>query len=278
MSTQRFQIDQVNFNQSRPKLLYITESKFDHEWNSMLHTHLYTEMFYVTKGNGLLCLDNKAYPVKEDDLVIVNPLVSHTDRGIENVNFEYIVMGIEGITYFSKEQDEEQGCSIANYYDYKHEVLFYLKTILLEVKTKDMEYQSLCQNLLEVLLINLMRRAHISLKTTPVNKANKDCVFIEKYIDAHFKEDVTLDKLSEVTFLNKYHIVHVFKQYKGISPINYMIQKRIEEAKLLLSTTNLQISEIAIIVGFTSQSYFAQAFKKATCISPLQYRKDHSKQ
>lgn len=47
-------------------------------------------------------LDNKTYPVKEDDLVIVNPLVSHTERGIENVNFEYIVMGIEGITFFLK--------------------------------------------------------------------------------------------------------------------------------------------------------------------------------
>ena len=46
MSTQRFQIDQVDFNKARPKLLYITESKFDHEWNSTLHTHLYTEMFY----------------------------------------------------------------------------------------------------------------------------------------------------------------------------------------------------------------------------------------
>lgn len=92
MSTQRFQIDQVDFNKARPKLLYITESKFDHEWNSTLHTHLYTEMFYVTKGHGLLSLDNKNYPVKEDDLVIVNPLVSHTERGIENVNFEYIVM------------------------------------------------------------------------------------------------------------------------------------------------------------------------------------------
>lgn len=203
-------------------------------------------------------------------------MVSHTERGIENVNFEYIVMGIEGITFFSKEQDEEQGCSIANYYEYKHEVLFYLRTMLLEVKTKDVEYQSLCQNLLEVLIINLMRRAQIKLEVSPVNKANKDCVFIEKYIDAHFKEDITLDKLSELTFLNKYHIVHAFKQYKGISPISYMIQKRIHEAKILLSTTNLQISEISYIVGFTSQSYFAQAFKKSVGISPLQYRKDHS--
>ena len=66
MSTQRFQIDQVDFNKARPKLLYITESKFDHEWNSTLHTHLYTEMFYVTKGHGLLSLDNKNYPVKEE--------------------------------------------------------------------------------------------------------------------------------------------------------------------------------------------------------------------
>ena len=236
MSTQRFQIDQVDFNKARPKLLYITESKFDHEWNSTLHTHLYTEMFYVTKGHGLLSLDNKNYPVKE------------------------------------------QGCSIANYYEYKHEVLFYLKTILMEVKARDAEYQSLCQNLLEVLLINLMRRANISLKSSPVNKANKDCVYIEKYIDAHFKEDITLDTLSELTFLNKYHIVHAFKQYKGISPINYMIQKRIQEAKVLLSTTNLQISEISIIIGFTSQSYFAQAFKKATGISPIQFRKNHSEQ
>ena len=121
-----------------------------------------------------------------------------------------------------------------------------------------------------------MRRANINLKSSPINKANKDCVFIEKYIDAHFKEDLTLDTLSELTFLNKYHIVHAFKQYKGISPINYMIQKRLDEAKLLLSTTNLQISEIAYIVGFTSQSYFAQAFKKATNMSPLQYRKDNS--
>ena len=119
--------------------------------------------------------------------------------------------------------------------------------MLLEVKTKDVEYQSLCQNLLEVLIINLMRRAQIKLEVSPVNKANKDCVFIEKYIDAHFKEDITLDKLSELTFLNKYHIVHAFKQYKGISPISYMIQKRIHEAKILLSTTNLQISEISPI-------------------------------
>lgn len=276
MSTQRFQLEEIKLSRAKPKLLYISESSFDNEWNSILHTHLCTEIFYVTKGKGLFSLDNKTFSVQEDDLVIINPLISHTERGLKNIKFEYIVMGIEGLAFFSTEQDEEQGCSIVNYRNYKHEVLFYLKTMLLEVKTKDTEYQSLCQNLLEVLIINLMRRSQTKLEVAPINKVNKDCVFIEKYIDAHFKEEITLDKLSEVTFLNKYHIVHSFSKYKGISPINYMIQKRIEEAKLLLVTTNIQISEIAIVVGFSSQSYFAQSFKKITGMSPIQYRKEHN--
>ncbi len=84
---------QVDFNKARPKLLYITESKFDHEWNSTLHTHLYTEIFYVTKGHALLSLDNKNYPVKEDYLVIVNPLVSHTERGIEKCQLRIYCYG-----------------------------------------------------------------------------------------------------------------------------------------------------------------------------------------
>lgn len=49
MSTQRFQIDQVDFNKALPKAFIYNRTKFDHEWNSTLHTHLYTEMFYDDK-------------------------------------------------------------------------------------------------------------------------------------------------------------------------------------------------------------------------------------
>lgn len=164
MSTQRFQIDQVDFNKARPKLLYITESKFDHRMEfhptyPFIHGNVLCD-----KGPWTFKFRQQKLPVKEDQISLLSiHWLSHTERGIES-QLEYIVMGIEGVTFFSKEEDEEQGCSIANYYEYKHEVLFYLKTILMEVKARDAEYQSLCQNLLEVLLINLMRRANISLK------------------------------------------------------------------------------------------------------------------
>ena len=73
--------------------------------------------------------------------------------------------------------------------------------------------------------------------------------------------------------MNKYYLVHVFKQYKGVSPINYLISKRVECAKELLETTNYPIAQIAESSGFSSQSYFSQVFKKATNMSPNEYRK-----
>ena len=56
-----------------------------------------------------------------------------------------------------------------------------------------------------------------------------------------------------------------------------VFQRRIYESKYLLRDTDLSISQISTILGFSSLSYFAQAFKKSTNFSPLQYRKNHQK-
>ena len=78
-------------------------------------------------------------------------------------------------------------------------------------------------------------------------------------------EDITLQTLSDLTYLNKYYLVHAFKNYKGVSPINYLINRRLVEAKHLLATTNYPISKIAASIGFSSQSYFSQFRKKTAC-------------
>ena len=87
------------------------------------------------------------------------------------------------------------------------------------------------------------------------------------------QEDITLELLSEKAFMNKFYLVHAFKQYKGMSPINYLIHLRIKAAKELLETTNYSIAQISESSGFSSQSYFSQTFKKFAGISPNEYRK-----
>jgi AraC-like DNA-binding protein len=72
--------------------------------------------------------------------------------------------------------------------------------------------------------------------------------------------------------MNKYYLSHAFKREYGVSPINYMITRRIEESKYLLAETDLSMSQIAQLLGFSSLSYFSQVFRKTQGISPMEYR------
>lgn len=93
------------------------------------------------------------------------------------------------------------------------------------------------------------------------------------YIDHHYKENITLDQLAEKVSITKYYMVHAFKREYGVSPINYIINCRIKEGKRLLAETDLSLSQIAAILGFSSSSYFSQTFRNAEGTSPTEYRK-----
>jgi transcriptional regulator GlxA family with amidase domain len=68
-------------------------------------------------------------------------------------------------------------------------------------------------------------------------------------------------------------MAHTFKSEYGVSPINYLITCRIREGKRLLTETDLSLSQIAAVLGFSSSSYFSQSFRNAEGVSPTEYRK-----
>lgn len=282
MPYQRFRLEGADspnvkeFPQIEAELLYITQSYYAHDWPSVLHTHHFTELFYVLSGEGYFLIEDKKLPVKADDLVIINPNVTHTEQCDTKSNLEYIVLGISGLQFDSK-TDAHCDYRIHNFQSNKKEIIFILQTIIKEAQKKDDNFHAICQNLLNVLLIYLMRQTETTVSPDTSKKASRECRFIEQYIDEHFSEDISLETLSSLTYMNKYYLVHAFKNYKGVSPINYLIEKRIQEAKQLLETTNYSIAKIAQHVGFSSQSYFSQIFRKETKLTPVQYKKQHDK-
>lgn len=96
---------------------------------------------------------------------------------------------------------------------------------------------------------------------------------MRRYIDEHFAEPLTLDALAELAHVNKYYLVHAFSKEYGVTPINYLLLCRIRESKHLLANTNLSLSQIAQVHGFSSPSYFSQSFRRLEGISPMEYRK-----
>lgn len=258
------------------KLLYISSAVYEGDWHSILHTHHFSELFYVLEGTGQFLIEDRLYPVSANDLIIVKPNVLHTEVSMNEHPLKYIVLGIEGLDLTSNiETEEDTLFCITNLYDIKDIMLFYLEQMLQEVERKSSGYEVLCQNYIENLIIVLNRHPKFSTTLIPVSpkKTSRLCTSIRRYIDNHYKEDITLDSLAEIVHTSKYHIIHAFTEEYGISPIKYLSTKRIEESCRLLETTDHSLSSISRILGFSSPSYFSQAFKKEMNCSPLDYRK-----
>ncbi|WP_070000958.1 AraC family transcriptional regulator [Cellulosilyticum sp. I15G10I2] len=93
------------------------------------------------------------------------------------------------------------------------------------------------------------------------------------YISKNYRQEINIDEFAELIHLSKYYFLKIFKQYTGATPYEYVINYRINEAKILLKTTNNSISMIASAVGFLSESNFIKQFKRITHLTPLNYRK-----
>ena len=256
------------------RLLYVSSAKYSGDWHSTPHTHGCSELFYVIGGVGQFYIEGETYPVATNDLVIVNPNIEHTEISFNANPLEYIVLGVEGLELSVSDEREDRYC-IVNFRGVRDTVLTCLKNILREIEEKPPGYETVCQDLIEVLFIFLTRQTDFSTTMTPIRKtSSKLCATVRHYIDEHYKENISLDTLAQLTHVSKYYMVHAFTKEYGTSPINYMVYKRIEEAKHLLKNDDYTLALISRMLGFSSPSYFSQAFKKATGTTPNAYRKE----
>lgn len=276
MSNISYRFNKVKNSSFDIRLLYVSKAKYEEDWHSTMHLHPFTELFYVVDGSGLFRINEENFTVQTDDLVIVNANQLHTESSKDANPLEYIVLGIDGVSLGPFEGSTqlltEDLYSVQNHKRHRNEILFFLENILKEAEMQQEHYEIICHNLLEVLLLNLTRITKSDIILSADSVANKDCAYIKKYIDVHYSLDLDLDTLAAATYMNKYYLSHSFKRAYGISPINYLIEKRISVAKFLLETTKHSVSQIAVIVGYNSPSYFSQIFKRRTGVTPREYR------
>ena len=93
------------------------------------------------------------------------------------------------------------------------------------------------------------------------------------YINNNIEKKVEIEELALITKWNKHYFNKMFLEYLNTTPYQYVLQKKMEKAKLLISETNIPVNEIAFELNFHSYSNFCNAFKKAIEITPVNYRK-----
>jgi AraC family transcriptional regulator of adaptative response / methylphosphotriester-DNA alkyltransferase methyltransferase len=99
-------------------------------------------------------------------------------------------------------------------------------------------------------------------------------VQIADYIDSHYSQPLTLEVLADMCHGSPYHLQRTFKRIKGITPVEYIQNVRIDYAKDHLKATDKSIVEIGERIGLPNTPYFITLFKKKTGYTPLQYRKE----
>ncbi|MBR0398114.1 MAG: helix-turn-helix transcriptional regulator [Eubacterium sp.] len=95
---------------------------------------------------------------------------------------------------------------------------------------------------------------------------------VMNYINEHFSEDLSLDKIAAQYGVSQHYLSHLFKRCTGQSPYDYIILTRLNRAKQLLASTERSVFDIAYDVGYSSDTGFINSFTKKIGISPRKFR------
>lgn len=94
---------------------------------------------------------------------------------------------------------------------------------------------------------------------------------VDRYLEQHFAEDLSLDTVADEVGLSRYALCHSYGE-SGRTVMEKLKQIRLANAKMLLRSTALPVSEVAGLCGYAAHSYFGKLFRESVGLSPLQYR------
>lgn len=152
----------------------------------------------------------------------------------------------------------------------EYERLF--KQIIQELQRCQEHYEEMLALLLRHLLIVFQReltRVHI-LKNEYLDREMHSAV---TYFNENYNQDISIENYAQTRGMSVSWFIRNFKKYTGMTPMQFIVSLRVNNAQILLEQTNYSIYEIAKIVGYDDQLYFSRLFRKQKGFSPSQYRK-----
>lgn len=236
------------------------------------HFHEHYVVGFIEKGQRQLSYNNQAYRVGPGDILLFNPMDSHQCEEIDNQALDYRCLNIKP-EIMAKIALEITGIPHHPHFTtpvaYRSEQVLLLQELhqMIMAETAAFEKEEGFYFLMEQLL-----KAY----TTPASSLEKEVthVCIEKicgYLEKNYHQPVTLDRLSDLTGMNKYSLLRTFTRIKGITPYCYLENIRINRAKKLLEQ-GVEPITAALETGFSDQSHFTKFFKSFIGLTPGQYR------
>ena len=249
------------------------------------HSHDYLEMAYIMSGEGKYRFEDGICPVKEGDLLILNPGVRHQALAcpeVETTTTEFFVgaMDLQIGKLPANTLPVPGGGHIMHTSGELRQKLFRICSAMEAENAvcRQGRYFMLKSYLVQMLLLVIREQCEpVEQKSGyAFESVNKKYVVeqIVNYFDDHYHEKISLDQIAENMYLSPFYISKIFKSETGDTPIRHLINIRLEKAKELLEAGyEGSIQEVAASVGYDDAYHFSKLFKKHYGITPSQARK-----
>jgi len=256
---------------------HFVDEKYHEYHPQLIHCHKdRLELFYVIKGCGHYVVGDREYFVEPGSLVICNAGVLHGESPFQ----QHAMQSYCGVLRDVFVPDLPPNNLIDNM---QKPVLFFssdkgaIEHILLALHELDSltpagsETCDLLANaLLNVVYLKMQNR---QLSNEWIERNNEGLIQqILTYLNEHYMESLSLQQMADVFHMSYYYLSHIFKANTGLSPMKYVLHRKIGEAQNLLMNTNMQVGEIGEDLGFNDNCHFSSVFKNRIGISPLQQR------
>lgn len=233
------------------------------------------QLIYISRGEGVFeSIQCGTQQVSEGTVLLLFPGEWHRFKPDKNTGWDEFWVGFKGeiIDNLAAQQFLSRENAVINIG--LHEIIIQLFTGIIE-KTKEERtgYQPLVSGIVMHLLgeiHSLTRQQRFTADDNTASVIEKAAIIMRTNID----NDIMMEKIAEELNVSYAWFRKAFKNYTGIAPHQYLLQLRIEKARLLLSDPSLSIKQIAAQLNFESAFYFSRLFKEKMGVGPEQYRKD----
>lgn len=237
------------------------------------HYHKVHQILYVLENEGELNFDNQQHNFSEDNLLFIPPYAQHSIRS----NGSMTVLALE----FSLDKLDPNIKELLHQYAFDQTKLLKLnvweasdvrkvlrRMLYEQSQGKAINSVAMTVYLSELLLILLRYKSNS--KFTDANSLRAER--IKKYIDTRYFEIIDNEDISKKMKISTRYVNAIFKDHFNMTPMTYLNQVRIAEAKILLTKSNEDIAAICFEIGYEAISTFYRRFKNETGLSPNRYR------
>lgn len=266
----------VNPRTFNPEIIYLFDPWTQSESHGEIHHHDFLEISVLLEGESMYYFEKEpAKKIRAGSVMLFNPGVDHCELQPKDTCSHQLHIGLKNISlegfkrnFFPNKQP------LLELGKYHHQVLEKAWQLVRESSEERDEFQLMQKAVLMEMLVYILRglnEDHINVVpylSKSQRRQQQIVNYTVYYLENHYKEEITLEKLAQDQFLSPTYLSKIFKEATGVSPINYLIEIRLKRAKDMLKNDNLTIKEVASAVGYQDAYHFSKSFKKLYGVSP----------